>query len=170
MEFLELAKKRYSSRKYKDMPIESEKLDKIIEAGRVAPTGKNNQPVRLIVVKEKESLEKLSKGASTYGAPAVIIVLCDKEKSWVRPYDGKSIADIDASIVTTHMMLQAAELGLGSVWMCRLEEDTIKAEFDIPDNYTIVNLLAVGYADDEPKSSDRHGELRIPTSEFASFV
>ena len=166
MEFLELAKKRYSVRKYKDTPVEEEKLAKILEAARVAPTGKNAQPVKLIVVKEKENLDKLSKGANFYGAPVVVIACCDTTKSWVRPFDGKNISDIDATILTTHMMLEATELGLGSVWLCRFEKEVIKQEFGIPENVDVVNLLAIGYADDEPKSPERHSEMRVPMEEL----
>ena len=169
MDFLELAKKRYSSRKYKDTLVEEEKLNKILEAARVAPTGKNNQPVKLIVVKEKENLQKLSKAANFYNAPVVIITCCDTTNSWVRPFDGKNISDIDASIITAHMMLEAADLGLGSVWICRFEKEIIKQEFGIPENVDVVNLLPIGYSDDEPKSPDRHDEVRNPLSELVCF-
>lgn len=169
MDFLELAKKRYSVRKYKDTPVEEEKLAIILESARVAPTGKNAQPVKLIVVREKENLDKLAKAANFYSAPVVIIVCCDTTKSWVRSFDGKNISDIDASILTTHMMLQATELGLGSLWMCRFEKEIIKQEFGIPENVDVVNLLAVGYADDEPKSPDRHDKMREPIGELVSY-
>lgn len=160
MDFLQIAKSRYSVRKYKDMPVEKEKLDKILEAGRVAPTGVNAQPQRIIAVTSREGLEKLGKGAKTFNAPVVLIVCADKDSAWVRPADGKNIAEIDVSIVTDHMMLQATELGLGTVWMCWFKPDVIREEFNIPDSYEIVNLLAVGYADCEPLSADRHDEMR----------
>ena len=169
MEFLELAKKRYSSRKYKDTPVEEETLNKILEAARVAPTGKNAQPVKLLVIREKENLEKLAKAANFYGAPVVIVTCCDTTKSWVRPFDGKNISDIDASILTAHMMLEAADLGLGSVWMCRFEKDIIKKEFGIPEHIDVVNLLPIGYADHEPKPADRHDEVRKPLPELVSY-
>lgn len=169
MDFLQLAKKRYSVRKYKDKPVEEEKLAKILEAAHVAPTGANKQPVRLIVVREKEGLEKLAKGARFYNAPLVIIVCCDKTKTWKRPYDGKVISDIDASILTDHMMLQATELGLGTLWMCWFKEEIIREEFNIPDGVEPVNLLAVGYADCEDADPDRHSEMRIPLEELVSY-
>ena len=89
MGFLELAKKRYSVRKYKNTPVEEEKLKRILEAGRVAPTGKNNQPQRLIVVRSEKGLEKIGKAARIYGAPCVIIVCSDTQETWERPFDGK---------------------------------------------------------------------------------
>lgn len=90
MSVLDLVKKRYSVRKYEDKPVEEEKLQKLLEAGRVAPSAKNNQPSRLIVVREKTGLEKLKKGANVYGAPLAIIVAGDTEAVWVRPYDKKN--------------------------------------------------------------------------------
>ena len=72
------------------------------------------QPVRLIVVKSKEGLEKVGKAANIYQAPAAIVVCANKTKAWKRPFDGKITTDIDASILTDHMMLEATELGLGN--------------------------------------------------------
>lgn len=169
MEFLDIAKQRYSVRKYKDAPVEREKLDKILEAGRVAPTGKNAQPQRLIVVQSREGLEKVAKAARFYGAPCVIIVCSDKDETWVRPYDGKKLTDIDASIVTDHMMLQATELGLGTLWVCWFDPEVLRREFAIPEHLEIVNLLVIGYADGEPASPERHEKLRKPLGETVFF-
>ena len=106
MELLEIAKKRHSVRKYTGKEIEQEKLDKILEAAHVAPTAANMQPVRLIVVKSKEGLEKVGKAANIYQAPAAIVVCANKTKAWKRPFDGKITTDIDASILTDHMISQ----------------------------------------------------------------
>lgn len=160
MSFLELAKKRHTVRKYQPKKVEEEKLLAILEAGRIAPTGANTQPQRILVIREQEGLEKLSKGAKVYGAPLTLIICADHSVSWKRPQDGKDIADIDASIVTDHMMLQATELGLGTCWICYFDAKVIRAEFKIPDNYEPVNILAIGYADSEPLSPDRHITLR----------
>lgn len=170
MEFLELAKKRYSVRSYKDIPVEKEKLDKILEAGRVAPTGVNAQPQRIIAVTSKEGMEKIAKGAKTFGAPVALIICSDKDKAWVRSTDGKNIAEMDASIVSTHMMLQATEIGLGTLWMCWFKPDVIRAEFDISENLEITNLLLIGYADGEAQSADRHDKMRKPISETVKYV
>ena len=116
MNFLEMAEKRYSVRRYSDKKVETEKLEKILHAAHVAPTAVNLQPVRLIVVQERNGLEKISKGANIYGAPLAIIVCADHDKAWIRPFDNKQTGDIDASILTDHMMMEATELGLGSVW------------------------------------------------------
>lgn len=162
MEFLEIAKKRYSVRKYQPKKVEEEKLLKILEAGRIAPTGANTMPQRIIVVKEKVGFEKLKKGANVYGAPLALIVCADHEASWKRPFDKKDIAEIDVSIVTDHMMLQATELGLGTVWICYFDPEAIRREFNIPENIEPVNILAVGYAAGEELSPERHDAARNP--------
>ena len=115
MNFIEIAKKRYSVRNYSSKKVEKEKLDKILQAAHVAPTAANLQPVHLIAVESKEGLEKISKGANIYNAPLAIIVCADHNKAWVRPFDQKQTGDIDAAILTDHMMLEATELGLGTV-------------------------------------------------------
>jgi nitroreductase len=167
MNFLELAKKRYSARKYLNKPVEPEKLDAILEAGRIAPTACNNQPQRILVVQSPEGLEKVTKGYKSFGAPLVLIVCADHSETWKRSYDGKDSADIDASIVTTHMMLCAAEQGLDSVWICAFNPAIIKAEFKIPDHLEPINLLMIGYADAALKSP-KH-DSRKPQSDTVFF-
>ncbi len=169
MSFLELAKKRYSVRKFQDKQIEEEKLLQILEAGRVAPTGANKQPQRLIVVREKEGFERLKKAANIYNAPLAIIVCGDTDAAWVRPIDGKKITEIDASIVTDHMMLEATELGLGSVWICYFDPVVIKKEFNLPDNLLPVNILAIGYSSSESASPDRLSKTRKPLKDIVYY-
>lgn len=169
MDFIEIAKKRYSVRKYQDKKVEDEKLQKILEAAHVAPTAANLQPVRLIVVQSREGLGKIGKGADLYGAPLAIIVCADHSKAWVRPFDKKQTGDIDASILTDHMMLQATESGLGSVWICYFKPDVIQKEFGLPDDLEPINILAVGYPDEEAADPERHSQTRIPVEELVSF-
>ena len=169
MELSELAKKRYSVRSYNGKKVEKEKLEKILEAAHVAPTAANLQPVRLLVIQQEEGLEKLSKAANIYHAPLAIVVCADHDKAWVRPFDKKQTCDIDASILTDHMMLQASELGLGSVWICYFKPDILREEFCIPKNLEPVNILAVGYSEETPQSPDRHEETRIAVKSLASF-
>ncbi len=169
MDFLEIAKKRYSVRNYSDRKVEAEKLDKILLAAHVAPTAANLQPVHLIAVQEKEGLEKIGKSANIYGAPLAVIVCVDHDKAWVRPFDNKQTSDIDASILTDHMMLEATELGLGSVWVCYFKPDVIRKEFHLPDNLEPVNILAIGYSNKEAADPDRHSLTRIPIKELVSY-
>lgn len=169
MNFMEVAKKRYSVRNYQTKKVESEKLLQILEAGRVAPTGSNNQPYHLIVVQEEEGLVKINKAANIYGAPLAIIVCGDKNRVWKRPYDGKTLLDIDASIVTDHMMLQATELGLGSVWVCYFKPELIINEFALPGHMEPINILVLGYASGEAASPERHDKARRQLSELVSY-
>lgn len=169
MNFIDTAKRRYSVRKYTSQKVEKDKLDLILEAAHVAPSGGNKQPVRLIVVQSDEGLDKVKKAARIYDAPCAIIVCADIDAAWVRPYDGKNIADIDASVATDHMMLQATDLGLGSLWICWFKSEVIKEEFSLPDNLVPVNILALGYADCEPASYDRHTETRNPIETMVRY-
>ena len=169
MNFLDNAKKRYSVRSYKSQKVEQEKLDLILEAARVAPTAANLQPVRLIVVQEKEGLAKIEKAANIYNAPLAVIVCADHSTAWTRPFDKKQTGDIDASILTDHMMLQASELGLGTVWVCYFKPDILSQEFNLPENLEPVNILVIGYADEEPADPDRHGKTRIQLDTLVAY-
>lgn len=169
MDFITLAKQRCSIRSYKDRKVEQEKLDLILEAAHAAPTAANLQPVRILVVQSEEGFSRIGKAANIYGAPLAIIVCADHNKAWVRPFDRKQTGDIDASILTDHMMLQATALGLGSVWICYFKPDVLKAEFQLPDHLEPINILAIGYGDEAPASPDRHGQTRIPISELVSY-
>jgi nitroreductase len=169
MDFLNLAKRRCSVRKYVPKKVEEEKLLKILEAGRVAPTGVNYQPQRIIVVREKEGMERLKKCANIYGAPLALIVCGDHKASWRRPFDKKDILDIDVSIVTDHMMLQATELGLGTVWICYFNPEVLKKEFNLPEGIEPVNILAIGYAAAEGSDPNRHDEVRKPLKDIVHY-
>lgn len=146
MKFIELAKNRCSIRQFSQKSVEKEKLDLILEAGLLAPTACNNQPHRILVIENEESLSKLRKCTPYhFDAPIVLLICYDNSQSWKRSFDGKDSGDIDASIVTTHLMLQATELGLGTTWVGHFNPDTIKKEFSIPENITPVALLPLGY-------------------------
>ena len=127
-------------------PIEKEKLDKIIKAGMLAPTGCNLQPQRVLVITEKEGLEKLAKCTKyTFQAPTCMLVCYDKTDCWTRKYDGKTCGEVDASIVTTHMMMAAFELGVGSTWVMSFNPAKLCEEFAIPENFVPIALLPMGY-------------------------
>ena len=96
MSLLDIAKKRYSVRKYEDKPVEKEKLEKILACAHVAPTAANLQPVKLLVVQDKERLKSIAKAGNIYNAPLAIIVCADHSKAWTRPFDNKQTTDIDA--------------------------------------------------------------------------
>jgi nitroreductase len=167
--FLDLAKSRYSVRKYENRAVEAEKLTAILEAGHVAPTAANKQPCIFLVLNNGESIEKLRKACNPHGAPLAIVVCADKKSVWVRPFDKASMVDIDSSIAADHMMLCAQDLGLSSCWITYFDPAIVRREFNIPDNLVPVNILAIGYGADEPQSPDRHTETRKPLDSIVRY-
>ena len=169
MDFINIAKQRHSVRSYKNQKVEPEKLEQILEAAHVAPTAANLQPVHLIAVQSEEGLAKVSKAAGIYNAPLAIIVCADHNKAWVRPFDQKQSGDIDASILTDHMMLQATELGLGSVWVCYFKPDVLSKAFHLPANLEPINILAIGYSAEGEGDPNRFAAQRIPMDKLVSY-
>lgn len=164
--FQALARERYSCRKFKEIPLTEVQINHILEAARLAPTAANKQPVHVWVVKSPEALEKL-KGATdyTYGAPVVFMVGAKPDAAWVRKYDGKNGAEIDAAIVGAHIMLEASALGLGNVWVGSFDPAKIKADFPETGDYEMVCLFPVGVPAMEP--GPNHGK-RQTKEEFVS--
>ena len=164
--FMGIAKGRFSCRKFKNTPLTDVQIKHILEAARLAPSAKNNQPVHVWVVKSEESLSKLKSATNyLYGAPVVFMVGCNPEEAWVRQCDGKNGGDVDAAIVGTHIMLEATALGLGSVWVGSFDPSKIREVFPETTGYEIVALFPVGTPDAE--ESPNHGK-RKPLEEFAS--
>lgn len=160
MSFLQLAKEqRFSVRKFKDQPVEKEKLDLILEAGRVAPTACNYQPQRILVIDSTAAGEKLKQCTSmNFGAPVVLLICYDKSTVWKNKTNGTIGGDVDASIVTTHMMLQAAELGLGTTWVGGFNHQKTRELFDIPEYLVPVAMLPVGYPAEDVKPHPWHNK------------
>ena len=161
MDFIELAKKRYSVRRFDPRPVARKDIEKILQAGALAPTACNKQPQRILVLTEPESLEKLRKcKRSFFGATAALLVCYDKTRCWTREYDGKTSGDIDASIVCTHMMLEAAALGVGSTWVMHFIPEAVKEELALPLELEPVALLMLGYPAADAKPAPAHSECR----------
>lgn len=159
MDFLELAKNRYSCRSFMEKEVEQEKLDLILEAARVAPTACNLQPQRILVLTDKAELEKLSQ-CTRFGwnAPLVLIICYDKNISWKRKYDSGDEGIVDASIITTHMMFEVASLGLGTTWVGAFNPHKVREVYNVPDNYEIVSILPIGYPSKDAAPSGMHFE------------
>jgi len=158
-DFLTLAKERYSVRKYKDTPVETEKLKTILEAGRIAPSACNKQPWIFLVINNSDGIAKLTKGCNPFAAPLAVIICADTTAAWVR-HDNKNHGEIDATIATDHMMLCAQDLGLSTCWICAFNPEIIREEFNIPDHIVPVNILPIGYSGDEkPQPPDRHTDI-----------
>jgi len=161
MKFLDLAKARYSVRKFKKQEVSQEIIDKILEAGMVAPTGCNNQPQRIFVVKSKEGLEKVYQCTRChFEAPLIFVICYNKEECWYRPYDGKGCGEVDASIVTTHMMLEAWENGIGSCWVMHYRPEDLKKALNLPENIESTALLVMGYPEEGVEPAPKHQESK----------
>ena len=147
MTFSELARARYSVRSYQSTKIEDEKLKKILEAGRVAPTACNFQPQKIYAVTSEEGRAKLAQVCKfTFDAPVVMVVAYDTERDWKnKRMPGYSSGETDAAIVCTHMMLQAWELGIGSCWVGCFASDRVKEALDLPANLRVTALMPMGY-------------------------
>lgn len=157
MTFLELAKERYSCRKFNNKVVEQEKIDKIIEAAMAAPTAVNKQPFRIWVIKDCKALEKLKQITPfTFDAKLIFAIGADEKEAWSRPFDKKSFADIDGTIAATHMMLEIQELGLGTTWVGYFDENKLKEVFPQMTGYNIVALFPTGYPADNAEISPMH--------------
>lgn len=144
MTFAELMKQRYSVRKFDGRPVEKEKLEQIMEAGRLAPTGCNYQPQRILVV-QGEDLARMSPCTPMrFGQSAVLVVCWDSTESW-KDRTGRDIGEVDSTIVMTQMMYQAQELGVGSLIVGMYKEELLREQFSIPKHYQICCLLLLGY-------------------------
>lgn len=155
--FLELAKERYSVRKFREQQIEQEKLDKILEAGNVAPTAVNYQPQRIYVLQSEEALTKVrSLCPCTYGAPTVLLITYDDNQDWDNPKQpGIHSGEQDISIVATHMMLEAWSLGVASCWVNLFPNNELERAFDLPENEKTVLIMPLGYAADDAKPVEK---------------
>ena len=141
MDFLELAKNRFSLRKFSDKKVEKEKIDYILAAMQAAPTAVNFQPQRILVLTDEKELEKVSKCTKfAFNPPLNFLVCYDKETSWTRGNDGHDEGEIDAAIVATHMMLAAKSVGLGTTWVGSFNPKDVKEQFNLPENYVLVSM------------------------------
>jgi len=169
MDFLELAKQRCTTRGFTDKDIDEEDLDRILSAGRVAPTACNRQPQRIIVVRQPDGVRKVQKAYQTFGSRCILIVCQDKRNALIRPFDGKCSGDLDIGIVCDHMMLAARELNIGSVMVGLFDPHIISEEFGIPDYIEPTALLIFGYPAKGFLSPDRHNTERKPLEDTVMY-
>lgn len=165
MEFLELAKNRYSERSFASTPLEEEKLYTILEAGRIAPTACNYQPQRFYVLKSPDALAKAAGLTYTYNAAVVILVCYLTTEAWHNPRDGFCSGDMDSSIAASSMMFEAEDLGVHSIWLRGFDAGKVQEAFDLPDGTVPSLMLALGYPGAESKPHKLHGQ-REPMEEF----
>ena len=161
MEFNDVLNRRYSCRAFAAQGVEQEKVDRILEAGRIAPTAVNKQPVHIWAVSRPETLEAI-KGAtrSNYGAPLLLVVGCRPADAWVRRYDGKNGAEVDAAIVATYLMLGAENEGLATLWVGSFDPALLRDILPGTDGYELVAMINVGYPAAGSEPSAMHGERK----------
>jgi nitroreductase len=171
MSFIELAKKRYSCRNYASIPVEENKLNLVLEAGRIAPSAVNFQPWHFIVIRKKENLAKIHSvyHREWFKTAGCVIVICgDHEQSWKRKQDGKDHCDIDVAIAVDHMTLQAVDLGLATCWICNFDAKKATEILDLPGHLEPLVLLPLGYPLDNADPG-RHDEKRKSITEIVSI-
>lgn len=157
MSFIELAKNRFSCRKFDSRSVEQKKIDLILESARVAPTAVNKQPQRILVIDDKSIIEQLKECTKyTFDAPLCFVICVNRDLAYNRGYDGKNSADIDGSIVTTHMMLQAQDLGLGTTWVMAFNPTKAKEILALPAELEPLAILPTGYPAEDAEISPLH--------------
>ena len=172
MDFLELAKRRYSERRFDPRPVEQEKLDRILEAGRVVPTAHNNQPQRIYVLRSPEALETLrSVTAFHYNAPLALLVCYDADTVWrseaEQLYPDYHSGEQDASICATTMMYEAEELGVHSLWVRGFDAKAVLEAYRLPEAHRPVMILLLGYPNEQARPSRLHS-LRMPLEDMVT--
>lgn len=159
--FFELARDRYSERNFDSRPIEQEKIDKILEAGRIVPTACNYQPQRFFVLKSEKALATAKTVTPfTYKAPLMILVCYDLNTVWTNPgdsyYQNYNSGEQDASIAATTMMYEAEELGVHSIWIRGFDSKAVVDAFHLPENMIPVMFLGLGYPNEKSKAHKWH--------------
>lgn len=156
MDFSDVIKNRYSCKSFSDKEVEKDKLMKVLKAGRLAPTAKNLQPQRIYVIKN-EKLKLIDKATPCrYNAPLCLVVAFNKETVFTYPGGKRNSGVEDATIVATHMLLEATNQGLDSCWINFFNPDELKEILKLNDNEEILMILDLGYKNDDVKLLDNH--------------
>lgn len=158
MEFSDVINERYSVRGYLDKEVEKEKLEYVLKAATIAPTGVNAQPFKVFVIDTKKYKQELSEiyGAKWFvEAPYVLCVVAELNKAWTRPWDGKNISDIDATIVMDHMILAATDVGLGTCYIGAFKKNKAHQFLNLDENEEAVLFTPLGYGNAEPRDTSR---------------
>lgn len=170
MEFNDIINNRYSCRAFAERAVEQEMLDRILEAGRIAPTAVNKQPVHIWAISHPDTLEAF-KGVtrSNYGAPLILVVGCRPADAWVRRFDGKNGAEVDAAIVATYLMLAAENEGLATLWVGSFDPSLLRDILPSAEGYDLVAMINVGYSAPDSQPSAMHN-VRKPMEELVTSV
>ena len=158
MEFSDVITKRYSVRGYLDKDVEDEKLQYVLKAATIAPTGVNAQPFKVYVIDTKKYSEELSEIYSAkwfVEAPYVLCVVAVKDEAWTRRWDSKNISDIDATIVMDHIILAATDVGLGTCYIGAFKKYKAHEFLNLKENEEPVLFTPLGYGNAEPRETPR---------------
>ena len=168
--FLDLAKERYSVRKFTNQPVEQEKLDMLLEAGNVAPTAANYQPQRIYILRSEDAVAKARKlSPCTYGANTILLFAYDRNADWKNPKQpGIHSGQQDVSIVATHIMLEAWSLGIASCWVNMFANDEVARAFELPENEEVVLMMPLGYAAEDAKPAEKWHNHFKPINEIVT--
>lgn len=170
MDFKDVVRDRYSCKSYDGRKVEQEKLDAILEAGRLAPTAKNLQEQHVYVVQSDDGLAKIDKVTPCrYNAGTCLIVTFDKNKVYTYPGSQRESGVEDATIVATHLMLAAANEGVDSCWLNCIDLEMTHSVFNLPDNEEVLMILDLGYATPGTGPLSNHGK-RKPVSETVTYL
>lgn len=157
MDVMTAIKTRRSIRAYKDIPVEDEKLEAVLEAGRLAPSASNRQNLKYVVVRDKALRDKMvdvAHGQKFVGQAPVVIAACAVKTDHIMPCKEFSYP-IDVAIAVDHMTLEAVEQGLGTCWIGAFNQDEAKKLLGIPEEAGVVALLPLGYPDVSPDPKPR---------------
>ena len=170
MNFKDLTAQRYSLRKFSDRPVEDEKLQLILEAAQSAPTAHNLQPQRIFVLRSPEALAKADACFVCHFHPPVILAVAyDAPEAWKREDDGKNHGEIDAALAVMQMMLQAAELGLGTTYVGMFDPQKLLAAFPEMAGLTPIAMLPLGYPAEGAHPARLHAQ-RKPLEETVRYL
>ena len=166
MEFRELVGARYSARAYDPAPVDEAALARILEAVRLAPTAANRQAFRVVVLAtegREAELRRIYDRGWFVQAPLVLAVCAVPAEGWVRASDGWSAAGVDATIAMTHLVLAAADEGLGTCWVAAFDPTAAREVLDLPEDIVPWAFTPLGYPADSrsPKVRRPLGDLVV---------
>ncbi len=170
MEFQTLIKNRYSCRQFSDKKVEPHLIETIIEAGRIAPTAINTQPFKIFWLSSPQAKEAIRKACDyTFDADNFLLVGYQEADGWQRHFDKRNFADVDASIVATHMMLATQNLGLHTTWVAYFDVKLLQELCPQMQGYDLIALFPIGYATEDAVPSPRHFQ-RKQTAEILEIL
>ncbi len=168
--FADLAEKRYSVRKFDKRPVPAALLQKVLHAAMLAPSAKNRQSQRIFVAHSEEALALLRSCTQChFGAPVILMLAYDASRASVRVTDGKNCGEQDIMIAADHMMLQAADLGLGTTFVGLYDENALRKAFPQLEGLTMEGLMVLGYPAEDAKPSKLHNE-RLAAEQVITFL